>query len=189
MKNKLKKIKNKSGFTVLESIVAIFILSLAISAAFASVSDGLSDATKSKDEVKAFYLAQEAVEMIKNKRDANQLSRLSGGANTWLTGISENASDPCYFGKVCRVDVVSMNFVNCGNAWDTCTNLNQDPNTFLYSYGSFPQSNFKREIKLELIKNDIFGNPIEIAVTVRIYWTKGTQTNDFEIKTFMFNLM
>lgn len=181
--------KQNRGFTVLESIVAIFILSLSISGAFAAVRDGLSDSAISKDEVKAFYLAQEAVEIIKNKRDSNQLSKLNGDLNTWLTGISENPSDPCYFGKVCMVDVVTTNFVNCGDDWDTCPNLKKDPNTFLYSYGAFPETNFKREIKFELVRSDSFNNPVEVFVVVKIYWTKGLDRNSFEIKTTLFNLM
>jgi len=171
------------GFTVLESIVAIFILSLSISGVFSSVQQSLSQTTIARDEVKAFYLAQEAVELIRNKRDGNQLERIiNSSSNTWLFGISANVADPCYFGKVCQVDAVSTSFVYCGVSWGSCPVLRQSPSTFLYSYDvSSPATNFKREIQIESI------SATEIAVTVRISWTKGVSTREFKAKTHLFN--
>lgn len=178
----IKKFKNQKGFTVLESILAILILSLSISGVFTAVQQGLSQATIAKDEVKAFYLAQEAVEILRNKRDINQLERIDGSSNTWLYGISENASDPCYFGKICKTDSTSASFAYCGASWGSCENLRQDSSTFLYGYNSnWPETNFKREIQLELVDSN------EIAVTVRIFWTKGLINREFKVKTILFN--
>lgn len=171
------------GFTVLESIVAIFVLSVAISGAFTAVQTSLSQSTISKDEVKAFYLAQEAVEIIRNKRDANQLSRISGVSTSWLSGFAENSGDPCYFGKVCRVESsLPTTFVTCGNSWDTCPNLRQDSSSYLIGYnGAWGLTNFKREIMMGAPSAD------EIAVVVRVIWTKGARTYEFKAKTHMFN--
>ncbi len=168
--------KNK-GFTVLESIVAIAILSLSVAGVFSAVQQGLSQAIIAKDEVKAFYLAQEAVEIIRNKRDTNQLSRLGGGSNNWLSGITDATN--CPFGKVCRADAIDNSLTFCGDAWDSCPVLKQDSN-FLYGYiGN--TTNFKREIQIEFISAD------EIAVIVKISWTKGIITRDFKAKTLLFN--
>ena len=103
----IKKIfKSSKGFTVLESMVAIFVLSLSISGAFSAVQQSLSQSIISKDEVKAFYLAQEAIEIIRNKRDSNQLDKITNGSpNSWLFGISDNPTDPCYFGKICIIEL------------------------------------------------------------------------------------
>lgn len=181
---KINKIRSsKEGFTVLETLVAIFVLSLAVSGAFSAVQGSLSQATVSKDEVKAFYLAQEGVEMIRNKRDSNQLTRIQGGSSSWLSGIASNAADPCYFGKVCRVESSSPGtFVTCGTSWDTCPNLRQDTSTYLMGYNAaWPLTNFKREIMIGAPTAD------EIAVVVRVTWTKGARTYEFKAKTHMFN--
>ena len=185
------KFKNQKGFTVLESIVAIFILSLSVSGAFSAVQQSFSQAIIAKDEVRAFYLAQEAVEIIRNKRDVNQLNKIiNGSANTWLTGIAQNSADPCYFGKTCRMDAKSYDpanppfgFVNCGAGWGSCPNINQDPNTFLYSYGAFPATNFKREVQIE----SIAGTTDEVAIVVRVSWTKGLMIQEFKIRAYLFN--
>lgn len=194
------------GFTVLESIVAIFVLSLSISGAFTAIQQSLSQSIIAKDEVKAFYLAQEAIEIIRNKRDANQLIRINTGTGHWLRGIAENGADPCYFNpspdfpKVCRVDAFDLSLNYCGsNAWGSCPLLNQDqdtnlsnPTAYLYGYQTGPTwkpTNFRREIQIERVQNDASGNPIEIAVTVRISWTKGSLLLPFvfEAKTHLFN--
>jgi prepilin-type N-terminal cleavage/methylation domain-containing protein len=180
----IKRIFNSSrGFTVLESMVAIMVISLAIAGVFSAVQQSLSQSIVSKDEVKAFYLAQEAIEIIRNKRDENQLYKISNPAtsNTWLYGISEAGADPCYFGKVCEVDAVDMSLSYCGPSWNSCPVLRQNSTTFLYGYdGSWPASNFKREIQIESV------NANEIAVTVRISWTKGILSKEFKAKTYLF---
>jgi len=188
MKKKYKiqntKYETQKGFTVLESIVAILILSLSVSGVFSSVQQSLSQAIIAKDEVKAFYLAQEAIEIIRNKRDANQLAKINGGSNTWLYGITQDATDPCYFGRVCRADATAASPLTYCNSssWDSCPVLRQDQTTFLYSYTSGTDTNFKREIQIESI------NANEIAVTVRISWTKGSLLPFvFKVKTHLFN--
>jgi type II secretory pathway pseudopilin PulG len=183
MKNRNKSVK-KGGFTVLESIVAIFVLSLAISGGFSSVRQGLSQANIAKDEVKAFYLAQEAVEIIRNKRDSNQLLSFSNPSITWLSGITATETDPCYFGKVCRVDTnpypPTLTYCN-STSWDSCPNLVQSNTTFLYNYSSGNNTPFKREVKIESINSE------EIAVIVRIKWTTKGSSREFLVKTHLFN--
>ncbi len=174
----------RAGFTILEAIVAIAILSLSISGSFSAVQKSLSESIIAKDEIKAFYLAQEAVEIIRNKRDVNQLNKINNGSGNWLAGISENVVDPCYFGKICQVDVIPIppSLTYCGSSsWGSCPVLNQDPATSLYSYGAYPATDFKREVKIESI------NAYEIAVIVRVSWTKGLISREFKVKTFLFN--
>src|SRR3989344_8567617 len=92
--------KRKSGgFTIIESLVAIAILVLAITATASAIQTSISSYIFSKDQIIAFYLAQEGLEQVRNIRDENALV----GRN-WLTGLSANSSDPCYFGNACIVD-------------------------------------------------------------------------------------
>lgn len=57
------------GFTILETLVAISILVLALTAPLAIVAQALSSSYYARDQVTAYYLAQEAVEFLRNKRD------------------------------------------------------------------------------------------------------------------------
>ena len=169
---------------MLESIVAIFILSLSISGVFSAVQQGLSQTIIAKDEVKAFYLAQEAVEIIRNKRDNNQLNRISTGAGYWLDGIAGSLGDPC-FNQICRADATGPGsppvFLYACGMWGDCPVLKQDQSAYLYNYATGNPTNFKREIQIESVAAD------EIAVTVKITWTKGLASKEFKVKTILFD--
>ena len=94
---------NRQGFTLVETLIAISILVLAVTGAFAAAHNGMMSSLYSKDQVTAFYLAQEAIEQIRNLRDQNGIS---GNAQGWLAGIA-NAGDPCAVGNVCYVNALS----------------------------------------------------------------------------------
>ncbi len=183
-KSQVKSHKFNGGFTILESIVAILILSLSIAGVFSAVRQGLSQTTIAKDEVRAFYLAQEAVEIIRNQRDANRLESIAtNNVVPWLKNISNVPSDPCYFGKVCRVDVTetgSTFFHPCGYGWDSCEEIRQDTSTNIYAY-SGNLTGLKREIQIEQVNAD------EIMVTVRVSWKKGLLNYEFKAKTHLLN--
>ncbi len=74
--------KNK-GFTLLETLVAISILIVAITAPLAIIAQALRSSYYARDQVTAYYLAQEAVEFLRNKRDN---TGLQGGieSSEWL---------------------------------------------------------------------------------------------------------
>jgi prepilin-type N-terminal cleavage/methylation domain-containing protein len=74
--------KLQRGFTILETLVAISILVLALTAPLAIVSQALRSSYYARDQVTAYYLAQEAIEFLRNKRD-NAGLQASASAETW----------------------------------------------------------------------------------------------------------
>ncbi|MBX4181432.1 prepilin-type N-terminal cleavage/methylation domain-containing protein [Candidatus Parcubacteria bacterium] len=168
--------RSKKGFTVIESLVAIAILVAAITGAMAAVQSGLSSYTFSKDQIIAFYLAQEGFEQIRNIRDENHLS-----SRNWLYGVSVSSSDPCYFGNACTADGVTVTLARC-SAIGSCPVLRQDPTTGFYGLnGAWPVTKFRREIILTSI------NDHEVAVTVTVDWAKGTVSRQFKARENLFN--
>lgn len=63
-----------AGFTILETLVAISILLLALTAPLVIVSQALRSSYFSRDQITAYYLAQEAIEYLRNKRDNQGLT-------------------------------------------------------------------------------------------------------------------
>ena len=186
--------KNK-GFTLVETMVAVSILSLSIAATFTAVQNGIQNSTLAKDQTTAFYLAQEAMEFIKNTRDENALNNVYAQSNNltavnWLHGMSEVAGDPCYFGKVCEVDAPLKTITNCGSAAITtnppliCPVLNQDTaSTGLFGYtGSWPASRFRREIQFRQLVADT-----EVEVIVSVSWTARGATKSFQASETFFS--
>ena len=107
----------EKGFTIIEALVAIGILTVAISGGFAAVSHSLKKATFTKEQVTAFFLAQEGMEIVRDKRDTNSISGASWGA-----GLTSSGS-PCLAPNVCYVDATTYpnpTFTNCGTTWGLC---------------------------------------------------------------------
>jgi len=158
----------KKGFTLLETLVAISILIVAITATFSAAQNGLASSLDARDQIIAFYLAQESVEMVRNSRDANSLARITAPGTSWLQGLAATVSDPCAFGKSCTVDATTNTFVACPSGQGSCTNLRQDVTTGMYGYNTnWNTTIFNREITLSQ------ASASELVIDVTVTWTHG----------------
>ncbi len=166
-----------NGFTLIETLVAITILITIITAAFSAAQSGISLSTLSRDQIIAFYLAGEGVEQIRNMRDENGLKK-----QNWLTGFASTSNDPCYFGKTCTIDAVNNQVLACSGDFGSCAILKEDSGTGFYGYtASWANTPFRREIQLEQI------NANEISVTVRMSWSQGLLSRQFQIRENILN--
>jgi prepilin-type N-terminal cleavage/methylation domain-containing protein len=173
----MKTINKKFGFTLVETLVAISILSLSILAGFTAVQNGLKSSLTAKNQVVAFYLVQEAMEYIKNRRDNNALDFINGGVSTWLTGLSSCANP-----SVCYIDVPTDTITACSGVNTTCPNLVIKNSNGLYGYNAAGvTTNFKRAISYQMVNAD------EITVTIWISWTQGITTKSFQVTQTLLN--
>jgi len=80
--------KSLTGFTLVETIVSVAVLMLAITPALFTAYKSISLNTFSQKQIIAFYLAQEATEYIRNKRDTNVLNDRIIGFLGWMNVLS-----------------------------------------------------------------------------------------------------
>ncbi len=180
------------GFTLVETLVAISILSLSIVATFTAVQNGLQTSNLAKDQITAFYLAQEAMEYIKNIRDQNALKTIVNGTTTnWLSGLA-TPGDPCDMaaGKTCTIDSPhippSLAVVSCDGGFGTCPVINQDSVSSLFGYNAgWTPTYFKREVQFASVPNTLPN--VEVAVTIRISWTNHGRAQSFQVKESLFD--
>jgi len=164
------------GFSLVETLVAVGILVVAVVGALTAAQSGISSSIFSKNQVIAIYLAQEGVEVIRNIRDENALNDRS-----WLVGISDNSSDPCYFGNTCYVDALQNTLTRCSGG-GSCPNLKQDSDTGFYGYNLlWSETGFRREIILTFI------NQNEISILVTVDWSKGSIDRQFRVRENILN--
>ena len=83
------------AFTLVETLVAVAILTIAIVGPYTAAAKSLAAAYVARDELVASGLAQEGVEYARNVRDTNYLAH-----NPWLTGLSACMPGPCVFDTV-----------------------------------------------------------------------------------------
>ena len=169
-------IKQK-GFTIIESLVAITILTLAIIGSLSAIQTGISSYIFSKDQITAFYLAQEGLEQLRNIRDGNHLNGVG-----WLTGIADSSNAPCYFGEACTASPIESTVLTRCSAPGSCPVLREDTATGFFGYNSaWPATIFRREIKIESVGAD------EISVTVTVAWSKGLINREFKARENILN--
>jgi prepilin-type N-terminal cleavage/methylation domain-containing protein len=162
----------KNGFALLETLVALSVLALAITGPLTLASYAIRSASYSQNQSTAFYLGQEALEYIKNRRDNNALA----GAAEWLDGLGF-----CRGATGCVVDIPNNNIINCP-ANNPCPKINYDSATGFYNYSTGSETPFIREVKLR----DVVGGR-EAKVSVIITWQEKFGSRSFTIEENILN--
>lgn len=204
MKNKF--IKNKikisayAGFTIVETLVAIAILTIALTGPLAVVSQSLRSSYFARDQITAHYLAQEAIEYIRNRRDQNGLQKTD--AADWLYGIKTsdatdgslellNQSSPLSPVKAYLIRTtqgyVLKKCVQDGD--EVCPPLRYDPSgerIYGMDGSQYTESIFTREIILTKSPQDPDAKR-EINVSVVVKWHTASLTSQASIDERLYN--
>ncbi|MCC7500558.1 prepilin-type N-terminal cleavage/methylation domain-containing protein [Candidatus Nomurabacteria bacterium] len=163
------------GFTLIEMLVSVLLLTLAIGGPLTISGKGLLVALVAKDQTIAFYLAQDAVEYVRYARDTNSL----GGGN-WLSGvgatngvnltpcISSTGATKCYLNTLGAGDVPTVPTACPSNV---CSKLYYNNTTKNYTYtttGGNTPSIFTRSIA---IQNPVGAAANEAILSVTVSWS------------------
>jgi prepilin-type N-terminal cleavage/methylation domain-containing protein len=176
-------LKFKKGFTLVETMVAISILMLAILGPLSIASSGLRNSLFAKDQVTAYYLAQEGIEYVRYIRDDNYLQ----SSGNWLEGL-----DDCTGSFGCAIDTGEW-FTDNMEVTSPCPSLNcvnhddlyKDSSTEYYTHQSSGNTAtpFSRIVK-------VVENPVEkeVKVTSTVTWQTGVGQKSFELTESVFNI-
>lgn len=191
--------KNKKGFSLVETLIAVGILMIAIAGPLSLVQAGLFSSNHQRNQVTATYLAQEAFEFIKNLRDSNAYTYYANIENSnvlvnkWLYGGpgADSLLDVCGDNPGCYVDPHGK-FTSGANPFiqyassDKKLRQPKDNNTvFSYSYdnsSSFMDSPYKRTVFIEEIISDQ-----AVQVTVKIEWKDGALDREYVVSENIYN--
>ena len=155
--------KNK-GFTLIELVIAIFILTVAIIGIYNSFSSTVILTAGSSSRLTAAYIGQEGIEIVRNIRDNNWVQ-----GKEWDAGLldCENGCEADYKTGTSSEVTPLVSFGSTGNY------LNINDSGF-YSYdsvGSFSTTKFKRKIT---ITKDIT-KPNVLKISVLVTWKEKEQ--------------
>ncbi len=164
--NKKNKINSdQKGFTLIETLVAIFILLISTTGPLTFTQSGLRSSFLARDQVTAFYLAQDAIEIIKNLRDNEGLNPTTG----WLDRLDDCKPVGAIGTKIsCNLDINTTNgsvrTTSC--AGGACSPLRYDSSTrqFLLAAGD-SVSKYTRTIYLTELVLDR-----ELEIVVEVSW-------------------
>lgn len=182
------RLRTSKGFTLLEALVAISILMVAVVAPITIAQRGLSSAIYSKSQMIASYLAQDAVEYIRNKRDEVTLN--NSNTNNWsnLSIFGDYQSKTlCFSDNGCQIDTIKQDINQAVKDFSSTVPLQKDGSNGLYGYdiNGGADTNFTRQVKLELRPvTGVTTSLDEVLITVTVGWGGG---NEVVVKTLMYN--
>ena len=178
-------------------MVAISILSLAITGPLVIAQKGISSAIYARDQITASYLAQEAVEYVRNARDTNRILISSNPNISWLDGLSKcmpiNNGSGTYTLQSCTIDA-RLDYRTDPSAITTCpgnvcpaisfnSSTNQGSSGF-YGYNIGTPTIFTRSITID---NRVSGKEAEVSVNVSWHTNLFSPLRTFTVKEYLFN--
>ena len=153
----------KKGFTLVETLVALTILLLVIIGPMTVAQKGIQNAYFANEQVTAVFLAQEAIEAIRELRDNAALDAYElliendGGGDTSFTAWVPSCT-------TCAFDVVDQAFEACNGANNNDCELTFDETEGRYTHqGTGVDSPFRRVVTIGATTNG--GKPVTVEVT------------------------
>ena len=173
-----------AGFTLIETLAAVTLLVVALVSPMLLTERSLTSAYYARDQITASYLAQEAIEAVRQIRDGNILEiaqNSSSPAVDLFSGIPVasdcTSASSIYF----TVDATQQNASavigpTCGSTAASCPYL--QTNGILYGYGStgWTNTDFKRSVAACYTD----ASKDEVRLTVTVLW----QTSSLQSRSF-----
>lgn len=165
---------HEKGFTILEVVLAIFILTCGVVGAFALIQQTLSSIAVLQAKLTASYLTQEGIEIAKNIRDSNWLEQRVDSSVLWDDGLAEGNWQVDFKNQILPYD--SQGYF-----------LNIDSSGF-YSYSLGSATVFKRKISFsEKTDLDGDGKPDKMKISVEVNWEERGRTHTVEAIDYLYN--
>lgn len=177
----------KQGFTFVETLVAITVLLVAIAAPMSLAQNGIMAARLSQDQIVAFYLAQEGIEITRNLRDNNRLQN----ASEQLAGSELQdciVADPDSADLGCMVDAtqaLGSRTERCSGECEAVRISNVAPYVYSHRDLGYSETKYIREVKVWYPDGDVNEAIVEATVT----WPFGANgvIESYKIRDYLYN--
>jgi len=168
--------KANDGFTLIETLVAIAILVAAITGPLTLASQSLFSAFVARDQMIASFLAQDAIEFIRYKRDTNFLN------NHPLPLTNAGSLGLCTTVNGCQIDSYVESIESCTAGG--CDALLFDDATGVYGYISNTSTvvtPFERIVQIQE------QSPTEALVSVTVKWKTRSINKEFTVEEIIYD--
>lgn len=153
---------NKLGFTIIEAITAIFLITVGIVGISGLITQLITSSTISSQKLIASYLGQEGIEIVRNIRDTNllEIENWDNGlaAGSWQADYNDQSLSP-YTGVFLNIESASG----------------------LYGYDSGNPTIFQRKIIITKPQDDI------LEIRVQIFWQEKGRSHQLTVQENLYN--
>lgn len=182
MKILFSKKQNKNGFSLMEVVIAIGIITVGLISIVSLFSQNLKIEIKNKNRLIAIYLANESIEIIRQQRDNNWFS-----ANSWLHDFPALPEDV----------VVSLNNINdIRQGWEVVQSNNNRKKVYLKDgsylqykdttlFAASEETSFERYLTIETGTVGCLGAGADCVQITSHVLLNGVQL--FEVTAYLYN--
>jgi prepilin-type N-terminal cleavage/methylation domain-containing protein len=173
--------KLTTGFTLVETLVAVSIFSVSVISLISFLGSSIANTNYAKNKIIATYLAQEGIEYIRNMRDTYVLYPANGGWNGFKTLISS-----CVSANGCGFDSSALpadSIFQCAGAPAGRCKLYLDNGNY-NTNSSGVDSGFTRVILRELVGG---GGSEEVKIISTVSWNTGSTVHSVSFSENLFN--
>lgn len=172
--NTLLQKNKKTGFTLIETMVAVTLLSISIVAPMTLVTRSLSSAYYARDQITAFNLAQDALEGVRAIRDGNVLNNALGlPPQNLFAGLTVAEGVPF------TIDTINGNVI--AECSVTCDPLTTNGTFYEYTTGpGWKDTHFTRTVTWTSVSAD------EIRISAQVEWYSGSIQRSFTMSENMY---
>jgi len=167
-----------SGFTLVETLVAIAILLIAVLAPMHIVNQSIKASVGSREQLTATFLAQEGIEVIIRLRDNDVLDTDDDETWDWKndTGQLGHLIEACVDGTGCDYDFVSDDFVSCDADCLLYFDAEGTDGVYYSHDDSYTATPFTREITVAEV------SPQEAKITSTVSWYSAVAGQDVQVQ-------
>jgi prepilin-type N-terminal cleavage/methylation domain-containing protein len=154
----------RKGFTLLETLVAVLILTTAIAGPLSIASRSLHNSIIARDQITAFFLAQDAVEFVRFGRDTNKLE----GAD-WITDSGGTLGvdlTNCTGGNTCYLDSTKNSPATPTVCSSACPVMNYDRTNSRFTYAAVGGNIVATPFTRQVVMTQVASTEYKIAVSV-----------------------
>jgi prepilin-type N-terminal cleavage/methylation domain-containing protein len=169
---------HEKGFTIIELMVTIIMLSVGIIGAYSAFSPFVSLTYNISNRFEAAYLGQEGLEIVRNMRDNNVIRSTNNHMANWSDGLLE-----CDLG--CQLDyktgTLAQTFANKLKPYDPSEFLKINADN-AYSYDDGTNTRFQRKVTITQESG-----PDILKVSVLVTWDYNGSPFNFETVEYLYN--
>jgi type II secretory pathway pseudopilin PulG len=163
---------SSKAFTLIETLIAVFILMTAVVGPMSIAAKGLQSALIAKDQTTAVYLAQDGIEFARYLRDTACLTNAPSGNCNGPTAFNPfTLGGVCTKAAGCRVDTITKTVTDCSSdTGGVCAALNYDTSNKWFTYNPTSATIVPTVFTRTLTASLAPGKSDELIVRVVVTW-------------------
>jgi Tfp pilus assembly protein PilV len=168
-------LKEQSGFSIMEISVVVLIVAIGLIGILSLVNQSIKAQQINRNQLIASQLAQEGIELVRNRRDKNWLT----AGYDWKNGEGAGTNSDIVQDSTYTIDYLGNINPSVDAITDSAAKLKIDASGF-YNHSSGNDSIFSR-----LISINEFSNYLKVESWVQ--WRDGQGTHNYKVSTFLYD--